>query len=432
MMSHSMSSTRVLTGITTTGTPHIGNYLGAIKPAIEASLDPNSSSFFFLADYHALIKCHEPDRVARSTREIAATWLALGLDTDKATFYRQTDIPEIPELTWILTCMCSKGLMNRAHAYKASVDANRDSGKEDLDDGITMGLFSYPILMAADILMFNANKIPVGKDQIQHIEMARDIAGKFNHTYENLFVLPDAQVDEETQLIPGLDGRKMSKSYDNTIPLFASTDELRKLINQIKTDLRAPGEPKDPNDSTIFQLYSLFANESETASMRNAFLEGISWGDAKRELHEFLDAKIAEPRARYNDLMNNLDAVEAELHKGAEKARAEAAPLLDKVRIAAGIRPLTYVAPEAKKEKAKQKELTDEEIARIEEGRRRAILRGVQNLLDQVANAADPATEAKSIVAAKAEEVEGLKKKAKQKAENELEALKAEWASLLA
>ena len=427
-----MSSTRVLTGITTTGTPHIGNYLGAIKPAIEASLDPNSSSFFFLADYHALIKCHEPDRVARSTREIAATWLALGLDTDKATFYRQTDIPEIPELTWILTCMCSKGLMNRAHAYKASVDANRDSGREDLDDGITMGLFSYPILMAADILMFNANKIPVGKDQIQHIEMARDIAGKFNHTYENLFVLPEAQVDEETQLIPGLDGRKMSKSYDNTIPLFASTDELRKLINQIKTDLRAPGEPKDPNDSTIFQLYSLFANESETASMRNAFLEGISWGDAKRELHEFLDAKIAEPRARYNELMNNLDAVEAELHKGAEKARAEAAPLLDKVRIAAGIRPLTYVAPEAKQEKAKQKELTEEEIARIEEGRRRAILRGVQNLLDQVANAADPAAEAKSIVAAKAEEVEGLKKKAKQKAENELEALKAEWASLLA
>ena len=427
-----MSNTRVLTGITTTGTPHIGNYLGAIKPAIEATLNPNTNSFFFLADYHALIKCHDPERVAQSTREIAATWLALGLDTDKATFYRQTDIPEIPELTWILTCMCSKGLMNRAHAYKASVDANRDAGSEDLDDGITMGLFSYPILMAADILMFNAHKIPVGKDQIQHIEMARDIAGKFNHTYEELFVLPEAQVDEETQLIPGLDGRKMSKSYDNTIPLFAPTDQLRKLINQIKTDLREPGEPKDADNSTIFQLYNLFANKDESAAMRSAFENGIAWGEAKRELFEFLDAKLSAPRARYNELMNNLDAVEAELHKGAEKARAEAAPLLEKVRIAAGIRPLTYVAPKAEKQKAKQKELTAEELARIEEGRRRAILRGAQPLLDQVANAEDPAAEAKAIVAAKTEEVAGLKKKAKQKAENELEALKAEWVDLLA
>ena len=426
-----MSNTRVLTGITTTGTPHIGNYLGAIKPAIEATLNPNTNSFFFLADYHALIKCHDPERVAQSTREIAATWLALGLDTDKATFYRQTDIPEIPELTWILTCMCSKGLMNRAHAYKASVDANRDAGSEDLDDGITMGLFSYPILMAADILMFNAHKIPVGKDQIQHIEMARDIAGKFNHTYEELFTLPEAQVDEETQLIPGLDGRKMSKSYDNTIPLFAPTDQLRKLINQIKTDLREPGEPKDADNSTIFQLYNLFANKDESAAMRSAFENGIAWGEAKRELFEFLDAKLSAPRARYNELMNNLDAVEAELHKGAEKARAEAAPLLEKVRIAAGIRPLTYVAPKAEKQKAKQKELTAEELARIEEGRRRAILRGAQPLLDQVANAEYPAAEAKAIVAAKTEEVAGLKKKAKQKAENELEALKAEWASLL-
>lgn len=427
-----MSNTRVLTGITTTGTPHIGNYLGAIKPAIEATLNPNTNSFFFLADYHALIKCHDPERVAQSTREIAATWLALGLDTDKATFYRQTDIPEIPELTWILTCMCSKGLMNRAHAYKASVDANRDAGSEDLDDGITMGLFSYPILMAADILMFNANKIPVGKDQIQHIEMARDIAGKFNHTYEELFVLPEAQVDEETQLIPGLDGRKMSKSYDNTIPLFAPTDQLRKLINQIKTDLREPGEPKDADNSTIFQLYNLFATKDESAAMRLAFDNGIAWGEAKRELFEFLDAKLSAPRARYNELMNNLDAVEAELHKGAEKARAEAAPLLEKVRIAAGIRPLTYVASKAEKQEIKQKELTAEELARIEEGRRRAILRGAQHLLDQVANADDPAKEAKAIVAAKAEEVAGLKKKAKQKAENELEALKAEWADLLA
>ena len=301
-----MSKQTVLTGITTTGTPHIGNYLGAIKPAIEASRNPAYNSFFFLADYHALIKCHDPERVARSTQEIAATWLALGLDTDVATFYRQSDIHQIPELTWLLTCMTSKGLMNRAHAYKASVDANRDAGKEDLDDGVTMGLFSYPILMAADILMFNADIIPVGKDQIQHIEMARDIAGRFNHTFESVFTLPEAQVDEETQLIPGLDGRKMSKSYDNTIPLFCSADELRKLINQIKTDLRAPGEPKDADNSTLFQLYSLFANDAETSAMRRRFEEGIAWGEAKSELFEFLNAQLEAPRQRYNELMNDL------------------------------------------------------------------------------------------------------------------------------
>ena len=427
-----MSMTRVVTGITTTGTPHLGNYLGAIKPAIEASQDPQMSSFFFLADYHALIKCHDPERVARSTQEIAATWLALGLDTDKATFYRQTDVPEITELTWILTCMCSKGLMNRAHAYKASVDANREAGKKDLDDGVTMGLFGYPILMAADILMFNAHKIPVGKDQIQHIEMARDIAGKFNHTYEPLFVMPDAQVDEDTQLIPGLDGRKMSKSYDNTIPLFCTSDELRALINRIKTDLRAPGEAKDADSSTIFQLYSLFASEDEKAAMRASFEQGIAWGDAKRELFEFLDAKLAAPRARYQELMNNLDEVEAVLQKGALKARAEAAPLLQKVRIAAGIRPLTYVAPKEDNATSKQKELTPEERARIEEGRRRAILRPVQSLLDQVAEAKDSAKEAQSIIAAKELEAESLKKKARQKADNEIEALKAEWQDLLA
>ena len=426
-----MSTRRVLTGITTTGTPHIGNYLGAIKPAIEASEQPNSESFFFLADYHALIKCHDPERVARSTREIAATWLALGLDTDKATFYRQTDVPEITELTWILTCMCSKGLMNRAHAYKASVDANRDAGNEDLDDGVTMGLFSYPILMAADILMFNAHKVPVGKDQIQHIEMARDIAGKFNHTYEELFVLPEAQVDEETQLIPGLDGRKMSKSYDNTIPLFCSSDELRTLINRIKTDLREPGEPKDADSSTIFQLYNLFATRDESAAMRLKFEQGIAWGEAKRELHEFLDAQLAAPRQRYNELMNDLGAVEAILLKGAEKARAEAAPLLERARIAAGIRPLTYVAPKSVKSSEKKKELSAEELARIEEGRRRAILRPVRHLIDAVTAADDPSVAASELLQQKEADLLGLKKKAKQKAENELEALRIELAPFL-
>ncbi|MBP0049107.1 tryptophan--tRNA ligase [Marinobacterium sp. AK62] len=425
-----MTKKTVLTGITTTGTPHIGNYLGAIKPAIEASENPNFNSYFFLADFHALIKCQEPERVARSTREIAATWLALGLDTDKATFYRQTDIPEITELTWILTCQTSKGLMNRAHAYKASVDANRDAGKEDLDDGVTMGLFSYPILMAADILMFNADIIPVGKDQVQHIEMARDIAGRFNHLFEPLFTLPQAQVDEETQLIPGLDGRKMSKSYNNTIPLFCSADELRKLINQIVTDTREPGEPKDP-DNTLMHLYRCFGNETESAAMRQRFLEGIAWGDAKKELFEFMDAKLSEPRARYNELMNDLGEVEAILHKGAERAREYSAPFLDRVRHAVGIRSLTDNGPVQQQSAPKEKEKSAEELARAEEGRRRAILMQIKPLLDQVEQADDKAAAARALVAEKTAEVEKLKKKARQKAQNELELLTEELSALL-
>ena len=425
-----MSKKTVLTGITTTGTPHIGNYLGAIKPAIEASENPALNSYFFLADFHALIKCQEPERVARSTREIAATWLALGLDTDKATFYRQTDIPEITELTWILTCQTSKGLMNRAHAYKAAVDANREAGKEDLDDGVTMGLFNYPVLMAADILMFNADLIPVGKDQIQHIEMARDIAGRFNHNFEALFTLPEAQVDEETQLIPGLDGRKMSKSYNNTIPLFSSSDELRKLINQIVTDTRAPGEPKDP-DNTLMHLYRCFANEAESVAMRQRFIEGIGWGDAKTELFEYIDAKLTEPRARYNELMNDLGEVEAVLNKGAERAREFSAPFLDKVRHAVGIRSLTDTSSTRQQKQAKEKEKTAEEIARAEEGRRRAILMQIRPLLEQVEKAEDKPLAAKALVAEKTAEVESLKKKARQKAQNELALLTEELAAFL-
>ncbi len=425
-----MSKKTVLTGITTTGTPHIGNYLGAIKPAIEASENPAFNSYFFLADFHALIKCQEPERVARSTREIAATWLALGLDTDKATFYRQTDIPEITELTWILTCQTSKGLMNRAHAYKAALDANRDAGKDDLDDGVTMGLFNYPILMAADILMFNADIIPVGKDQIQHIEMARDIAGRFNHNFEPLFTLPEAQVDEETQLIPGLDGRKMSKSYNNTIPLFSSSDELRKLINQIVTDTRAPGEPKDP-DNTLMHLYRCFASEAESAAMRQRFVEGIGWGDAKKELFEFIDAQLSGPRARYNELMNDLGAVEAILDKGAERAREYSAPFLEKVRHAVGIRSLTDTSTVKQKAEVKEKEKSAEEVARAEEGRRRAILMQLRPLLEQVEQAEDKAAAAQAVVAEKTAEVEALKKKARQKAQNELDLLTEELAAFL-
>lgn len=427
-----MTKKRVLTGITPSGTPHLGNYLGAIKPAIEQSKRPDVDSFYFLSDYHALIKCQDPERVAKSTREIAATWLALGLDTDKATFYRQTDIPETPELNWILTCSTSKGLMNRAHAYKAAQDKNRDAGVEDLDDGINMGLFCYPILMAADILMFNADLIPVGKDQIQHIEMARDIAGRFNHTYKPLFNMPEALVDERSQLIPGLDGRKMSKSYNNTIPLFCEADELRSLINKVKTDLREPGEPKDADNSTLFQLYSLFANEVEIAGMRAQFEEGIAWGKAKTEIFEFINESLREPRERYNALLNDLGYVEEILQKGAEKARAYADPFLKEIRIAAGIRPLTYVAPKAESKKDTQhEEKSADEIARAEEGRRRAILKQIQPLLDKVEAADDKATEAKALVAEKKQEIEGLKKKARQKAQNELEILEAELAAYL-
>ncbi len=425
-----MSKKTILTGITTTGIPHIGNYLGAIKPAIQASENPAFNSYFFLADYHALIKCHDPERVAESTRAIAATWLALGLDTDKATFYRQTDIPEIPELTWILTCQTSKGLMNRAHAYKASVDANREAGKEDLDDGITMGLFSYPILMAADILMFNADIIPVGKDQVQHIEMARDIAGRFNHQFEPLLNLPEAQVDEETQLIPGLDGRKMSKSYDNTIPLFVEADELYRLIKLIKTDSKGPGEPKDPDTSTLFQLYRCFATPAETAQMRKSFEEGIAWGEAKKTLFEYLDATLSKPREQYKALMSDLGYVEEVLLKGADKARAVAAENLQKVRLASGIRPLTYVAPKSQVTLEK-KEKTDEELERIEAGRQRAILMQLKPLLDQVANAEDKSVAAKALLAEKQLEVDSLKKKARQKAQNELDLLQQELAQWL-
>lgn len=427
-----MSNNRVLTGITTTGTPHLGNYLGAIRPAVKASKDSSISSFFFLADYHALIKSHDPVRVARSTREIAATWLALGLDVNNATFYRQSDIPEIPELAWILTCQTSKGLMNRAHAYKAAVDANQASEKTDLDDGITMGLFSYPVLMAADILMFNAKHIPVGKDQIQHIEMARDIAGRFNHTYQELFTLPEAMVDENPLTISGLDGRKMSKSYDNTIPLFCSSDKLRKLINQIHTDLREPGEPKDPDSSTIYELYSMFATAEETDAFRTKFYEGVAWGDAKQELFEYLDNYLSGPREIYNGHMNNLGELETILQQGAEKARAVAAPFLKEVRHAVGITSLAGPLPESKADHAKaKKEKSAEAIARAEEGRRRAILMQLKSVIDQVSGAEDPAAAAQAVLADKETEVAGLKKKAKQKAENELQILREEFSQYL-
>ena len=334
-----MSQKRVLTGITTSGTPHLGNYVGAIRPAIAASQDSSIESFFFLADYHALIKCQDPEAVHQSTLEIAAAWLALGLDPEQVVFYRQSDIPEIPELTWFLTCMTAKGLMNRSHAYKAAVQANQEAGEDD-DLAITMGLFSYPTLMAADILMFNASDIPVGRDQIQHVEMARDIAQRFNHHYGEHFVLPTAKVDDNVAVLQGLDGRKMSKSYNNTIPLFLTEKKLKKHINKIKTNLLEPDEPKDPDESAVFQLLQAFATKQQTADMRQKFAEGIAWGEAKKQLFELINGQLAEPRERYNQLIESPAEVEKILQKGGERARQHSAALIAKVRKSVGIRPL--------------------------------------------------------------------------------------------
>jgi len=314
----------------------MGNYVGAIQPAIESSLDEATESFYFLADYHALVKCEEPERVRRSTLEIAATWLALGLDTERAVFYRQSDVPEIPELTWLLSCVTAKGLMNRAHAYKAAMDENREAG-EDPDHAVTMGLFSYPVLMAADILMFNAHRVPVGKDQTQHLEMARDISARFNHRYGEHFVAPEAVIDEYVATLPGTDGRKMSKSYDNTIPLWLPEKKLRKAIMKIKTNSQEPGEPKDPDSAPVYAVYAAFASQEQRQAMRQAFAEGIAWGEVKQQLFELVNDQLLAPRERYEALIADPTRVEEELRRGAEKARAISRPFMDRLRAAVGI-----------------------------------------------------------------------------------------------
>ena len=333
-------TTRVLTGITPSGTPHLGNYVGAIRPAIQASTATDAESFYFLADLHSLIKAQDPARTQRSTLEIAASWLACGLDPDKVWFYRQSDVPETTELMWLLTCVAGKGILNRAHAYKAAMDKNRAEG-EDEDAGVTAGLFMYPVLMAADILIFNAHKVPVGRDQIQHIEMARDFAQRFNHVYgQDYFTLPDAVIDEQVATLPGLDGRKMSKSYNNTIPLFAPREQLKKLINSITTDSRAPGEPKEVEGSALFQIYQAFASEEETAALRQQYADGIAWGDAKQMLFERIDREIAPMRERYEYLITHPAELEGILQAGAAKARKLATPFVQQLRSAVGIRNL--------------------------------------------------------------------------------------------
>ncbi|AZN36440.1 tryptophan--tRNA ligase [Iodobacter ciconiae] len=349
-------SLRVLTGITTSGTPHLGNYVGAIRPAIVASQIPDTDCFFFMADYHALIKCDDPARIERSRLEIAATWLAAGLDPERVTFYRQSDVPEVTELNWLLTCVTAKGQMNRAHAYKASMDANEAAG-EDPDAGITMGLFCYPILMAADILLFNPHKVPVGRDQIQHIEMARDVAARFNHLFgqgSDLFVLPEAHIEEHVATLPGLDGRKMSKSYDNTIPLFEGGQKAMKdAIAKIVTNSLLPGDAKDPDNSHLVTIFEAFASKEQTQQFKDELRAGLGWGDAKKRLLDLIERDIAPMRERYNTLMTHPEEIEALLQAGAAKARATAAPLLKKVRESLGLRAMQAIATSTAKAEKK-------------------------------------------------------------------------------
>lgn len=330
-----MNKEIVLTGIKPTGKVHVGNYIAAIKPALQMAKVSDCTALFFIADYHGLTFIQDKEEFNNLSYGIAATWLAMGLDPERVIFYRQSDVPEIFELNWILSCLTPKGLMNRAHAYKAILDKNEQLGV-DMDSGVNMGLYTYPILMAADILLFQSDKVPVGKDQIQHVEIARDIAEGFNRNFGDTFKLPKYVVDEYTAVIPGLDGRKMSKSYNNTIPLFESTEEFKKLINKMKTDSTPPNEPKDPDTSNVFLLYKEFATPEQIQELRNKYLNGISWGEAKQELFQVMNDYLEEPRKKYNELMAEPDQIDHILFEGAKKARAMAAPFLEKVKTKIG------------------------------------------------------------------------------------------------
>lgn len=329
-----MTGKIALTGIKPSGTPHIGNYLGMIRPAL--SLAQKYQALYFIADYHALTTVRDGKEMKRMTYDVAATWLALGLDPEKVIFYRQSDIPEVMELTWILSCYTSKGLLNRAHAYKAAVDDNLAIGVPP-DEGINSGLYFYPVLMAADILLFNTNFVPVGLDQKQHIEIARDIAQAFNNNYGNILTVPEAAIQEEVMTIPGLDGRKMSKSYDNVIPMFAPANKLRKSVMRIVTDSRPPEEPKDPETDNVFAIYRHFAAEEDILSVRQRYIEGgMAYSEIKGELFELLEHIFGPARARYDEYSQDWGYLDTVLQQGAEKARKMAIPLLERIRKAVG------------------------------------------------------------------------------------------------
>jgi tryptophanyl-tRNA synthetase len=332
-----MTQKVALTGIKPTGTPHIGNWLGAIRPALELADVPGTTAIYFIADYHALTAVQEPEALRHMTYDVAATWLALGLDPSRTLIYRQSDVPEVFELSWILACMTTKGWMNKAHAYKAAVDRNLSAGEEDADIGINIGVYTYPVLMAADILLFDSDVVPVGKDQVQHIEIARDIAQRMNHLYGEVLKLPQAHVVENVAIVPGLDGRKMSKSYGNVIPLFLPSKQLRKTLNKIVTDSSPPEAPKDPESSHIFQMYRAVANAEQTRALADRYRTGIGWGEAKGALFDVLDEALTPARERYAALMADTAQIDRLLLDGAARARVIARQTVARVRAAIGI-----------------------------------------------------------------------------------------------
>lgn len=330
-----MSKKISLTGIKPTGMPHLGNYLGAIKPALDMANTGDYEGYYFIADYHSLTTVHKAETLREYIYEVAATWLSLGLDPAKVTLYQQSHIPEIMELNWILSCFSAKGLMNRAHVYKALTHNNETDGR-DIDHGINMGVYTYPILMSADILFLKSNIVPVGSDQLQHIEIARDIASSFNHVYGDIFTLPEGKA-QEGALVPGLDGRKMSKSYDNHIPLFLTEKKLRKTINKITTDSSEPSVPKDPNNSVVFDFYKLFATESQVAELDAWYRRGIGWGEAKLELFNVINENLKGPREKYYELMADKSKIDLILREGAEKVRPKASEFLKEVKKSIGV-----------------------------------------------------------------------------------------------
>ncbi len=325
----------VLTGIKPTGKPHIGNYLGAIQPAL--SMIEKADCYFFIADYHAITTLKDAAQVKTLVLEVAATWLALGLDPEKAVFYRQSQVPEIFELNWILSCSANKGLLNRAHAYKALVDQNT-ARQASADDGINMGIFNYPVLMAADILMFGANQVPVGQDQKQHVEIARDIAETVNRHYSLDLPLPEPLIFENVKVVPGIDGRKMSKNYQNTIPIFEEPKPLRKQVMKIVTDSTPMEAPKDPDHCHVMAIYEAIASDNEVSALKQRYrTPGMGYGHAKQALFECLESRFEGPRERYKDLMANPNEIIAALAKGEAHARKVAQATLAKVRAAIGI-----------------------------------------------------------------------------------------------
>ena len=326
---------RILTGITPSGYPHLGNYIGAIKPSLDL-LDKKCESFLFIADLHAVIKVSEPTKLEELSNAIAMAWLASGLNPNTTSFYRQSDVPEITELAWLLSCITEKGLLNRAHAYKAAVDQNNERGKKEMDEGISLGLFSYPLLMASDILTPNATHVPVGKDQQQHLEITRDIAEKFNNRYGKFFNVPEAVIQNEKTVL-GTDGRKMSKSYNNIIPLLSTEKELRNSVMKIVTNSQEPGEKKEWKDNTLFAIYSSFASVEKQENMKNLFEDGVGWGDAKQKVFEDLNLMLLPIREKFMDLSNNKKFIEEILKSGAEKVRSRTVPALKEVKKLVGI-----------------------------------------------------------------------------------------------